>query len=37
VEKHNEHPVPFRWTAKAEDIIAKFYHARAALHMLQSD
>jgi transposase len=37
VEKHNQHPVPFRWTAKAEDIIAKFHHARAALDKLPSD
>jgi transposase len=37
VAQHNQHPVPFRWTAKAEDIIAKFRHARAALDKLQSE
>jgi transposase len=37
VEQHNEHPLPFHWNAKAEDIIAKFRHARAALDALPSE
>jgi hypothetical protein len=28
VEKHNRHPKPFIWTAKASDILAKVTRAR---------
>ena len=31
IEQHNEHPKPFVWTAKAEDILEKVRHARTAL------
>jgi transposase len=31
IEQHNEHPEPFVWTAKAEDILEKVQHARVAL------
>ena len=37
VELHNEKPVPFRWTAKADHILTKFKHARDALDKLQSE
>jgi len=37
VEQHNDHPTPFHWTAKAEDILAKFRHARAALDSMHSE
>jgi transposase len=37
VEQHNDNPKPFHWTAKADDILAKFRHARNALDMLQSE
>ena len=37
VEQHNENPIPFRWTAKADDILTKFQHAREALDSLQSE
>ena len=33
----NEHPKPFIWTAKAEDILEKVARARAVLDNLQSD
>ena len=33
----NEHPDPFIWTAKAEDILEKIVRARAVLDNLQSD
>lgn len=33
---HNEHPEPFVWTAKAEDILAKVRRARTVLDNLQS-
>jgi transposase len=36
VEQHNENPKPFIWTATADEIIAKFRHARAALDSTQS-
>ena len=35
--QHNENPKPFHWTAKPEDILTKFRHARAALNKLQSE
>jgi transposase len=31
VQYHNNHPKPFVWTAKAEDIIAKYRRAKAVL------
>lgn len=37
VEYHNDHPIPFHWTATAKDIIAKFRHARDALDSLPSE
>ena len=36
VEKHNENPKPFVWTAKASDILAKVKRARKALENVQS-
>jgi transposase len=36
VEKHNRHPKPFIWTAKASDILAKVTRARAKLNKMQS-
>jgi hypothetical protein len=36
IEKHNESPKPFIWTAKASDILAKVKRARQALHNVQS-
>jgi transposase len=37
VQQHNDNPKPFHWTAKAEDILTKFRHARAALDTLRSE
>ncbi len=36
IDKHNENPKPFIWTAKAPDILAKVKRARKALHNVQS-
>ena len=36
VQKHNRHPKPFIWTAKASDILAKVTRARAKLNKMQS-
>jgi hypothetical protein len=36
VDRHNEHPKPFIWTAKASDILEKVKRARAALNNVQS-
>lgn len=36
VDKHNEQPKPFIWTAKASDILEKVKRARAALDNAQS-
>ena len=36
VEHHNSHPQPFVWTAKAEDIIAKYRRAKAVLDKVQT-
>ena len=36
VDRHNERPKPFIWTAKANDILAKVLRARTALHNLHS-
>jgi transposase len=36
VEHHNNHPKPFVWTAKAEDIIAKYRRAKAVLDKAQT-
>lgn len=35
-DKHNENPVPFIWTGKAADILAKVKGARKAIHSVQS-
>ncbi len=31
IDKHNDRPSPFVWTAKAADILEKVQHARALL------
>ena len=36
IHNHNNHPKPFIWTAKAEDIIAKYRRAKAVLDKLQT-
>lgn len=36
IDKHNENPKPFIWTAKASDILAKVKRARKALLNVQS-
>jgi transposase len=36
LQKHNHHPKPFIWTAKATDILAKVTRARAKLNKMQS-
>ena len=36
VDRHNESPKPFIWTAKASDILEKVKRARAALNNVQS-
>ncbi len=35
IEKHNENPKPFIWTAKASDILAKVKRPRKALDNAQ--
>jgi len=36
IDKHNDQPKPFIWTAKAADILEKLKRARAALDNRQS-
>lgn len=36
IDKHNQSPKPFIWTAKASDILAKVKRARKALHKVHS-
>jgi transposase len=36
VDRHNEQPKPFIWTAKASDILEKVKRARATLNIVQS-
>jgi hypothetical protein len=36
IQHHNQNPTPFVWTAKAEDIIAKYRRAKAVLDKLQT-
>ena len=36
IEHHNHNPKPFVWTAKAEDIIAKYRRAKAVLDKVQT-
>ena len=36
IEKHNRHPKPFIWTAKASDILAKVTRDRTKLNKMQS-
>jgi len=36
IEHHNQNPKPFVWTAKAEDIIAKYRRAKAVLDTRQT-
>ena len=36
IEHHNTDPKPFVWTAKAEDIIAKYRRAKAVLDKVQT-
>jgi hypothetical protein len=35
VEKHNQNPKPFIWTAKARDILAKVTRSRTRLNETQ--
>lgn len=37
IDEHNEHPQPFVWTAKAQDIIEKVRRARAVLNKMASE
>jgi hypothetical protein len=36
IDRHNEEPKPFIWTAKANDILEKVKRARKALNNVQS-
>jgi transposase len=36
IQHHNQNPKPFVWTAKAEDIIAKYRRAKAVLDKVQT-
>jgi hypothetical protein len=36
VDRHNDNPKPFIWTAKATDILAKVLRARATLNTSHS-
>src|SRR5881296_512579 len=36
IQRHNQSPKPFVWTAKAEDIIAKYRRAKAVLDKVQT-
>jgi hypothetical protein len=36
IQHHNNNPKPFVWTAKAEDIIAKYRRAKAVLNKVQT-
>jgi hypothetical protein len=36
VDRHNEQPKPFIWTASAKDILEKVKRARKALDIVQS-
>ena len=36
IDRHNESPKPFIWTARAGDILEKVKRARRALHKRQS-
>ena len=36
IDRHNEHPKAFIWTAKANDILEKVKRARKALNNAQS-
>jgi transposase len=36
VDHHNQNPKPFVWTAKAEDIVAKYRRAKAVLDKVQT-
>jgi transposase len=37
IDEHNDHPRPFVWTAKAEDILEKVRRARAVLDKIASE
>jgi hypothetical protein len=37
IKNHNNHPKPFVWTAKAQEILEKVGRARAALDKIASD
>jgi transposase len=37
IDDHNDHPGPFVWTAKAEDILAKVRRAKAVLDKIASE
>ena len=36
IDRHNDNPKPFIWTARASDILEKVKRARRALHKRQS-
>jgi hypothetical protein len=36
IDRHNENPKPFLWTAKASDILEKVKRARRSLNNVQS-
>jgi hypothetical protein len=36
IDRHNENPKPFIWTAKANDILEKVRRARKTLNNVQS-
>ena len=36
IERHNQNPKPFTWTAKASDIVEKVKRARRSLNNAQS-
>ena len=36
IDRHNENPKPFIWTAKASDILEKVKRARRSLNIVQS-
>jgi hypothetical protein len=36
IDRHNQNPKPFIWTAKASDILEKVKRARKSLNIVQS-
>jgi hypothetical protein len=37
IDRHNESPKPFIWTARASDILEKVKRARRVMHKRQSE